>query len=402
MGLVRQKIQFQSQGVSLSGLLESPQRSARAYALFAHCFSCSKDIAAAARISRQLVDLGFAVLRFDFTGLGHSEGEFENTNFSSNVDDLIAAATFLRDEYAAPQLLVGHSLGGRAVLSAASRIAEVRAVATIGAPADAHHVSKQFAVKIDEIKENGVAEVELAGRPFTIKKQFLDDICESNQDIEHLRKPILVMHSPIDATVSIEQAELIYRRAKHPKSFVTLDNANHLLTDKADAAYAAQVIASWSARYIELEGDQREFPAAKKGEVLVHEENHRFTRQLVSDHHQWLADEPPGIGDNRGPDPYEHLLAALGACTSMTLRMYANRKKIPLDDVVVNLRHSREHGEDCQHCDEQSKKVDLLHREVTLKGNLSAEQRQRLMEIADRCPVHQTLENKIVIKTNLV
>ncbi|WP_394210428.1 bifunctional alpha/beta hydrolase/OsmC family protein [Enterovibrio calviensis] len=399
----RSKVTFVSGNNILAGMLETPEHTARGYALFAHCFTCGKDVAAASRISRALVNIGFAVLRFDFTGLGGSDGDFANTNFSSNVNDLVAAGDFLREHYQAPLLLIGHSLGGRAVLSAAQRIPEVSAVATIGAPADAEHVVKQFSADVGKIDADGEAEVSLAGRPFTIKKQFLDDIRTENDDIESLRVPLLVMHSPIDSVVSIREAEKIYLRAKHPKSFVTLDTADHLLTNKDDAQYVAELIAAWSHRYIDLASPIKESSTSiKRGEVLVTEHNKQFTRTIQTDHHQWFADEPVDFGgDNLGPDPYEHLLAGLGACTSMTLRMYANRKNLPLDDVKVTLSHSRQYGDDCEHCDDEHSKVEVLAREIALFGNLTDDERQRLLEIADKCPVHKTLESKIVITTAL-
>ncbi|OEE58929.1 osmotically inducible protein C [Enterovibrio norvegicus FF-454] len=399
----RSKVTFVSGNNILAGMLETPEHTARGYALFAHCFTCGKDVAAASRISRALVNIGFAVLRFDFTGLGGSDGDFANTNFSSNVNDLVAAGDFLREHYQAPLLLIGHSLGGRAVLSAAQRIPEVSAVATIGAPADAEHVVKQFSADVEKIDADGEAEVSLAGRPFTIKKQFLDDIRTENDDIESLRVPLLVMHSPIDSVVSIKEAEKIYLRAKHPKSFVTLDTADHLLTNKDDAQYVAELIAAWSHRYIDLASPIKESSTSiKRGEVRVTEHNKQFTRTIQTDHHQWFADEPVDFGgDNLGPDPYEHLLAGLGACTSMTLRMYANRKNLPLDDVKVTLSHSRQYGDDCEHCDDEHSKVEVLAREIALFGNLTDDERQRLLEIADKCPVHKTLESKIVITTAL-
>ena len=398
----RSKIEFNSHGHKLAGLLESPTGGVSHFALFAHCFTCGKDIAAASRIARALVAKGVAVMRFDFTGLGNSDGDFANTNFSSNVADLVAAADFMRQQYRAPALLVGHSLGGAAVLNAAHRIAECKAVVTIGAPADASHVSKQFACDLDKIAQQGEAEVLLAGRPFTIKKQFLDDIAQSDSaHIAALKPALLVMHSPLDDTVSIAQAEKIYTAAKHPKSFVSLDTADHLLSDKQDAEYVAETIAAWSSRYISeqplVAQTQAHVPA---GQVLVTEKNANFTRNVFSDSHYWLADEPSKVGgDNLGPDPYEHLLAALGTCTSMTVRMYANRKQWPLEDISVTLSHQRKHGKDCAECDEEHKQIDVLAREISFKGALSDEQRARLLEIADKCPVHKTLLSKIVITT---
>ncbi len=402
----REKINFNGHdGSSLAGLAEYPEGNIRSYALFAHCFTCGKDIAAASRIARALASSGIAVLRFDFTGLGNSDGDFANTNFSSNVQDLVAAADYMRKHMQAPGIIIGHSLGGTAVLKAASSIAEAKGIVTIGAPATARHVVKQFKCDIDKISENGEAEVDLAGRSFTIKKQFLDDISE--QGIEHvanLRKALLVFHSPIDTVVSIGEAEKIYRTAKHPKSFVSLDTADHLLTKSSDANYVAGMIASWAVRYVDAAQSAAE-PLAPvgKGSVRVEELNHVFMQTVRSDSHEWLADEPTAMGgNNRGPDPYEHLLAALGACTSMTLRMYANRKKWPLEHVAVELEHGRSHGQDCEHCDAEHRQVDVIRRQIRLDGDLDEQQRRRLLEIADRCPVHKTLHNKIVVETSIV
>lgn len=397
----RRKITFKSNGHQLAGLLEQPENNTQGYAIFAHCFTCGKDILAASRISSQLVALGFAVLRFDFTGLGSSEGDFSNSNYSSNVDDLVAAADYLREAFEAPSLLIGHSLGGRAVLSAAHRIPETAALVTIGAPAESSHVIKQFAADVDHINEHGEAHVSLAGRPFKIKKQFLDDVDKTHDDVDQLRIPLLVLHSPVDTTVSIQQAEKIYQRAKHPKSFISLDTADHLLSKKNDAQYAASVIAAWAGKYIQTIQSKPVTKNVSKGEVLISEKNQRFTREVFSDSHQWLADEPAGIGDDLGPDPYEHLLAALGTCTSMTLRMYANRKKLPLNDVNITLRHFRLHGDDCEQCDEKNPSIDVIDREIELIGELDESQRQSLLRIADRCPVHKTLEGKLDIRSQL-
>ncbi len=401
----REKINFTGHdGSTLAGLAEYPEGSITSYALFAHCFTCGKDIAAASRIARALASRGIAVLRFDFTGLGNSDGDFANTNFSSNVQDLIAAANYMREFMGAPSIVIGHSLGGTAVLKAAKDIAQAKGIVTIGAPATAQHVAKQFKCDIDRISELGEAEVDLAGRTFTIKKQFIDDINAQGVDhVRSLKKALLVFHSPIDTVVSISEAEKIYHAAKHPKSFISLDTADHLLSKSTDASYVAAMIASWAEKYIE-EGQQ---PAEKtvpvaKGEVRVEERNHVFTQCVRSDSHEWLADEPTAMGgNNSGPDPYEHLLAALGACTSMTLRMYANRKKWPLEHVSVELQHGRSHGEDCEHCDDEHQQVDVIRRQIRLDGDLDEDQRVRLLEIADRCPVHKTLHNKIVVETSV-
>ena len=401
----KSRIEFPgSDGANLSGLLEHPGGQTRAYALFAHCFTCGKDIASASRISRALVSKGYAVLRFDFTGLGSSDGDFANTNFSSNVEDLVLAADYLKNNWQAPHLLIGHSLGGTAVLKAAQRIPEATGVVTVGSPADASHVAKQFACDIEAIEQRGEAEVDLAGRRFTIKKQFLDDIHEQEMDhISSMNKALLVMHSPIDVTVSINEAEKIYRAAKHPKSFISLDNADHLLTKKPDAEYVAETISAWAARFVTadelIKQGQVDLP---HGELLVEERDGSFTQNVSSDSHFWLADEPVSVGGkNLGPDPYEHLLAALGTCTSMTLRMYAKHKKWPLKQVKVQLRHQRQHGEDCQHCDDEHAKVEVIDREISISGDLDQEQRARMLEIADRCPVHKTLHGKIVVNSVL-
>ena len=402
----REKISFKGHDESiLAGLVEFPEGEVSGHALFAHCFTCGKDIAAASRIARALARQGIVVLRFDFTGLGNSDGDFANTNFSSNVQDLIAAANTMRETFGAPEIIIGHSLGGTAVLKAASEIKEARAVVTLGAPASAEHVAKQFQCDLDKIRDQGEAEVNLAGRTFTIKEQFIADI--SDQGIEHvtqLKKALLVCHSPIDTVVSINEAEKIYRAAKHPKSFVSLDSADHLLSQSADANYVAGIIASWASKYIELPAQgERTATNVNKGAVRVSERNHIFTQDVQSDSHEWLADEPTAVGgNNSGPDPYEHLLAALGTCTSMTLRMYANRKNWPLEHVVVDLQHGRSHGEDCEHCDDEHQQVDVIKRELRLSGELDETQRSRLLEIADRCPVHKTLHNKIVVETDLV
>jgi putative redox protein len=399
---MRQKVEFTSNNETLAGLLEVPDQPARAYVLFAHCFTCGKDVAAASRISRFLVQKGFAVFRFDFTGLGNSDGDFANTNFSSNTDDLIAAANYLRDNYQAPTLLIGHSLGGAAVLAMASNVDEVKAVVTIGAPFEASHVVHNFHASISEIETTGKADVMLAGRKFTIKKQFLDDIKSHSTDhIKNLNKALLVMHSPLDSTVDIADAESIYKTAKHPKSFVSLDNADHLLTKAVDSEYAAETIAGWASRY--LPKDEVINPNVNKGHVMVSEVDHKFQQSVFSDHHHWYADEPYNVGgSNTGPDPYEHLLAALGACTAMTIRMYATRKKLALEHVDVSLFHSRDYLDDASHAGDKPQQVENLHRHIQLTGDLTDEQKARLMEIADRCPVHRTLHNNPQVITKLI
>jgi putative redox protein len=404
MNNMRKKVEFPgSNNVMLAGLLELPGAELSAIALFAHCFTCGKDIASASRISRALVSRGIGVMRFDFTGLGGSDGDFSNTNFSSNIEDLVAAADYLRDNFQPPTILIGHSLGGTAVLNAAAQVPESTGVVTIGSPADAEHVVKQFCSDVDQINKEGYAEVDLAGRKFTVKKQFIDDAKAQSSIVgADLKKALLVFHSPVDNIVSIKEAEKIYHRAKHPKSFISLGNADHLLTNKQDAEYVASTIATWAVRLVESSSVVNQVESnVNRGELLVEEQNHDFTRNMITDHHFWLADEPVDVGGaNLGPDPYEHLLAALGSCTSMTLRMYANRKDLKLDDVRVSLSHTRQHGEDCAHCDEENAQIGVLRRTISLKGDLTEKERQRLLQIADRCPVHRTLEGKIVIETH--
>ncbi len=399
---MRRRVEFESNGTLLNGALELPEGDARCYALFAHCFTCGKDLAAASRIARALTRSGIAVLRFDFTGLGNSDGDFANTNFSSNLQDLLAAADFLRRHYTAPRLLIGHSLGGAAVLAMADRIPEASAVVTIGAPYRADHVLHHFRAAVDDIATFGEAEVDLAGRRFRIKQQFIEDLQRHPPEaIGRLGKALLIMHAPLDAIVPIAEAEKIYREAKHPKSFVSLDDADHLLTRREDADYVAATIAGWASRYLPG-GESPPRRSVPAGHLVVEEKNHVFTQHVYSDSHHWLADEPVAVGGaNSGPDPYEHLLAALGACTAMTLRMYASHKKLPLAHVAVELFHNREYIDDCEHCDESPRQLEVIERRITLRGDLSDQQRSRLLEIANRCPVHRTLHAELDVRTTL-
>ncbi|MFT4653994.1 MAG: uncharacterized OsmC-like protein/fermentation-respiration switch protein FrsA (DUF1100 family) [Kangiellaceae bacterium] len=399
---MRQKVEFISGNHTLSGLLEIPQSNIKFYALFAHCFTCGKDVAAASRISRALTAKGIAVLRFDFTGLGNSDGDFANTNFSSNIQDLVAAADFLRKEYDAPKLLIGHSLGGAAVLGVAQQVPESMAVVTIGSPWEAAHVAHNFAAHIDDIEEQGEAEVSLGGRKFTIQKQFLDDINSyQTGHIAKLRKALLVMHSPADKIVKISEAEKIYQAALHPKSFVSLDNADHLLSNKDDSEYAAEVIAAWASRYVPT-NNQSYHSTVAQGHVLVEEKDHQFTQHVSTNSHYWLADEPVKVGGkNTGPDPYEHLLAGLGACTSMTLRMYAQRKKLPIEHIKVELTHTRSYQDDCENCEQQNG-IEAIVRNISFIGDLNDQQKMRFLEIADKCPVHKTLHNNVAVVSRLV
>ncbi len=400
MRLVSRKFSFESSsGLELAGRLELPAYQPRATALFAHCFTCSKDSHAALKISRSLAARGIAVLRFDFTGLGSSEGDFANTNFSSNVDDLVSAAAALKAAFSAPNILLGHSLGGAAVLAAATRIPELQGVATINAPSDPSHVQHLFADTMDEIERDGEATVELAGRRFCIQRQFLDDVSQAalSGEIAKMRTPLLVFHAPRDQLVGIENARAIFDAAKHPKSFVSLDDADHLLTNERDAEYVAGVLVSWAERFLPPASAE----SLPHGEVLVREEGEgRYLQRVIMGAHSSIADEPREAGGNdAGPSPYELLLAALGACTSMTLRMYAEHKKLPLERVSVKLSHQKVHAKDCANCETQEGKIDLIEREIALHGDLDEATRQRLLQIADRCPVHRTLHSEVVVKT---
>ena len=393
-------------GHDLAARLDLPEGAIKATAIFAHCFTCSKDIPAARRISSRLAAMGIAVLRFDFTGLGHSEGEFANTHFSSNVGDLLAAAAHLGERGMAPAMLIGHSLGGAAVLKAAAKMPSVRAVVTLGAPADPGHVVHNFGAALDDIRRDGMAEVSLAGRPFTIKKAFLDDVAETSvlDTVAGLKRALLVLHAPADATVGIENAAEIFTAAKHPKSFVTLDDADHLISRAEDAEYAADVIAAWSARYLDLIQDAPR-DGAPEGVVRVSESDPGSFLQDISvgPRHHMLADEPASVGgSNLGPTPYQMLSAGLGACTSMTIRMYARRKGWPLRHVSVDVIHDKIHATDCAECETTEGRIDNFRRLIRLDGDLDDDQRARLMEIADRCPVHRTMEAEIHITTEAV
>lgn len=405
-----------SQGHELAARLDLPAGPPLAFALFAHCFTCGKDVKAASRIATALTDQGFGVLRFDFTGLGRSEGEFANTNFTSNTEDIVAAANWLRSAHQAPQLLVGHSLGGAAVLAVADDIEEVRAVATIGAPCDPEHVTGVFSDSVDEINEAGEADVELAGRTFTIRRQFLDDL-RDQVIVDRLatsKKAHLVLHSPIDNTVGIENAARIFGAARHPKSFVALDGADHLLTDPGDAAFAASMIAGFAGRYVEDQSGALAAPAASAPVVVAETAQGPFLNHAVVGRHRLLADEPESIGGfDAGPAPYDFLGIALGSCTSMTLRMYADRKKLPLDRVTVEVSHDKVHADDCVECADndnvfaeiasgRATMIDRFERVITLDGDdLTDDDKKRLLAIADKCPVHRTLESASAIATRL-
>ena len=405
--IITEKVEFPgSEGHTLAARIERPaQGPVRGWALFAHCFTCGKDFVAARRISRALAGCGLAVLRFDFTGLGASGGEFSATTFSSNVGDLVAGADWLRKNHGAPRVLVGHSLGGAAVLAAAGEIPEVAAVATIGAPSDPAHVRRHFDDADKEIAAEGQARVRVGGQDLTIGRDFLDDIerWDLLARVRRLRAALLVLHGPLDAVVPIEHARRLFEAAKHPKSFVSLDAADHLLAEEADSYYVATVLSAWVSRYLprpaQQEGRDEEGPAP--GEVEVRENGTgTFANDVRAGRHVLAADEPESSGGtDTGPGPYEYLLAGLGACTSMTLRMYARHKKLPLERVAVTLRHDRVHADDCADCEHTEGKIDLIERRIAITGDLTDEQRARMLEIADRCPVHRTLTGQIEIRT---
>lgn len=390
-------------GDMLAARLDMPEGPHLATALFAHCFTCSKDIAAARRISGRLAMMGIAVLRFDFTGLGHSGGEFANTSFTTNARDLEFAATYLAGRDMAPSLLIGHSLGGAAVLRAAGKIDSVRAVVTIGAPFDPGHVTHNFSDALEQIASDGQAEVDLGGRPFTISQEFVQDVTSERLEpaIAGLKRALLVMHAPRDSVVDISNATRIFTTAKHPKSFVTLDDADHLISRPRDAEYAAEVIAAWAGRYLHLRPPAPP-PGAPEGVIRVSEADQSgFLQDVQSgpDHHM-LADEPKAYGgSNRGMSPYGFLAAGLGACTSMTIRMYARRKGWPLDHVSVDVRHDKVHAQDAS--SGSTDKIDTFRRRITLEGDLTEDQRAKLLQIADKCPVHRTLERGATVVTEL-
>ncbi len=404
----RENLKFPgSRGGQLAARLESPETEPTAYALFAHCFTCSKDIKAAGWISRALVERGIAVLRFDFTGIGESEGDFADTDFSSNLDDLVAAADFLRREREAPRLLVGHSLGGAAVLAAAERIPEARVLATIGAPSDTEHLRDTLLRLSPELDAKGEAAIDLGGgHAFRIRKELLDDLAEDHLQgvLGNLHKPLIVFHSPVDNTVGIQNAKRIFEAAKHPKSFISLGTADHLLSDERDARYVGEILGASAARYLEKAAPEIETlpEVGVLGEVTVIEVS-GLTQRIEARRHRLVADEPTEAGGaDAGPTPYDLLVAALGACTSMTLRLYANLKKLPLEGIRVKLRHSKVHALDCAECETRDGKLDRIEREIEVLGPLTDAQRQKLLEIADKCPVHRTLKAEIHMPTRLI
>lgn len=409
------RFEFESSlGDKLSARIEIPDSAPRAFAIFAHCFTCSKNVKAASRISRELARQGIAVIRFDFTGLGNSEGDFSNTNFSSNVDDLVSAAKAIETIYQAPSLLIGHSLGGTAALMAASKIDSIKAVATIGSPADPEHVTKLFGNALESINEHGEHEVKLAGRTFNIKKQFVDDVNNSmmKKALAQLDCASIIYHSPQDELVDIDQAKQIYGRLNHPKNFISLDGADHMLSAERDSEFVAKTLATWADRYLEQSPATTESHSSASHDsnrpapgVVKVQEIEGFTQRVTTADHVIPADEPTQVGGaNTGMTPYDLLLAALGTCTAMTLRMYANHKGLVLESIEVNLSHHRIHAKDCADCESETGQISKIEKEILLTGELTDEQVSRMNEIADRCPVHRTLvsEKKIETQTKRV
>ncbi len=401
-----QKVTFKNkEGQTLVGRLELPvDQHPHNFVLFAHCFTCNKNLSAIRNIGKELTSNGFGVLRFDFTGLGESEGDFANTNFSGNVEDLLVAADYLEQHFSSPTLLVGHSLGGAAVIFAAEKIPSVKAIATIGAPASPTHVRHLLKSSIDEIESEGKATINLSGRDFTIKKQFLDDL-ETNplpETVKNLRKALLIMHSPQDNTVGIKNAEEIYVAAHHPKSFVSLDGADHLLMKKEDSIYVGKVIAGWAQRYLDINLVQKQ-PNTEHQVVASLDAEDGFTTHMKVGDHYMVADEPSDVGGNEfGPSPYEFVSAGLSACTAMTIQMYAKRKGWQIDNVEVHTSYSKEHAEDCLDCENPNAKIDTFNRAIKLTSDLDEKQIKRVLEIADKCPVHKTLHNETRIITSLL
>ena len=399
-----QKVVFENlRGQSLSGILDLPAAAPLGYALFAHCFTCSKNLKAASNIARALTGAGIAVLRFDFTGLGQSEGEFADTNFSSNVDDLLAAVDYLDREHTLPAILIGHSLGGTAVLQAAAKVDSAVAVVTIGSPSEPAHVAGMFSDSEDTLRERGEATVNLGGRPFLMKQQFLDDLEKQDlgSSIGALRKALLIMHAPLDDVVEIDNASALFVAAKHPKSFVSLDTADHLLSREADSRYAGRVLAAWASRYLPASASP-EAPSADDGEVAATTRAGGFRTEARVAGHRVVADEPRSVGGTGlGPTPYDLLSAALATCTSMTLRMYADHKKLHFESATVRVAHDKIHASDCEDCESGTGKIDEFRRTISLEGNLTDAERARMLEIADRCPVHLTLHGETKVRTTL-
>ncbi|MGA2226039.1 MAG: bifunctional alpha/beta hydrolase/OsmC family protein [Syntrophobacteraceae bacterium] len=402
-----QKLYFKNpDGKRLAARLDLPlDEKPTAFAIFAHCFTCTKNLNAVVNIDRALSMNGIAVLRFDFTGLGESEGDFSETNFSTNVADLIAASDFLKEAYEAPRLLIGHSLGGAAVIQAAEKIPSAEAVSTIAAPSQIHGLFPFIdGPRLEKLEKDGETAINISGRDFKIKKQFIEDLRQNRMEeaIRNLRRPLLIFHSPLDQVVSIDNAAKIFTAARHPKSFISLDKADHLLSNREDSLYVGSVLGAWVSKYLKI--SEKKYPQLDLSDnrVVARTDKTGFRTEIIANGHSLVADEPISVGGaNSGPTPYDLLVSALGACTGMTLRMYADHKKLPLDAVIVRLRHQKIHAEDCQDCEDPKSKIDFIEREIELQGDLDQPAKQKMLEIANRCPVHRTLESRSRIASKL-
>ena len=400
------KVAFKNKaGFKISGRMDLPaDREPLAYALFAHCFTCTKNLKSVAHICRALTDRGFAVLRFDFTGLGESQGDFSETNFSTNIEDLVVAADFMKETFEPPDILIGHSLGGAAVLHAGSSIESAKAIVTIGAPSDPAHIKQSLKDSHLKIKKEGKAEIAIGGKSITVKKQFLDDLekIQMQKAIRKLKKPLLILHSPMDEIVDSENAAIIFKAAFHPKSFISLDKADHLLTDESDAIYAGSVIAAWAEKYVEIREKRKWTTDPEDNRVLARIGQTLYRTDILANGHHLVADEPLAVGGrNSGPSPYDLLVSGLGACTCMTLRMYADRKKWPVESITTTLKHQKIHANECQSCETESGKLDHIDLEIDIKGDIDQEQKKRMLEIAQKCPVHVTLHSETITRTAL-
>ncbi|WP_019038548.1 bifunctional alpha/beta hydrolase/OsmC family protein [Psychroflexus tropicus] len=405
MGL--EKVTFQNKnGEDLIGRLQFPdEQHAKAYAIFAHCFTCGKNLKVIREISTALTKLGIAVLRFDFTGLGQSDGDFEETNFSHDIEDLIEASNFLKQNYEAPKLIIGHSLGGTAALFASQKIDSLKAIVSIASPSQPSHVEELIVRSTKEGSagdDSNSVEISLGGKDFTIKKQFLDDIKSKDTAsfLGDLKIPYLIMHSPQDRIVSIDNAEDLYKWSHHPKSFISLDKADHLLNTNVDASYIGSLIGHWSSNSLELTKDKNTAMESESQSAAVLNNEDKFTTQMKVGDFEMIGDEPESYGGhNFGPAPYDFLTAGLAECTAMTLHVYARQKKWALKEVKVHVDYEKKKIEDE---DGKAIKKDFISKKIEILGDLDEDQKKRLVEIGERCPVNRTLHSEIEISSELI
>lgn len=409
-----------ARGQKLAAQLDLPvDGQATSVALFAHCFTCGKDLIAAKNISRALTAEGFGVLRFDFTGIGQSEGSFEDSSFSQDVDDIVFLVEELAKQELKVELLIGHSLGGAAVVQAVSRLPKIKALVTIGAPASPSHVTHLFESAIDEIKEEGAAKVMLAGRPFKVGKKLLDDLQEQKivGCLKNFEGAYLNLHAPEDAYVSIDNATALFKMAHHPKSYISLDGMDHLLSNPKDSLRVGKLVATWVDSFIfgdielaknnsdtEHEAFQKINPHNDQVAALLPKDDAYTTLIKMGDTHRLISDEPTSLGGNDlGPTPYELLSAGLASCTAITIKMYAQRKEWPLEDVHVYIEHSKIDAPEEHKAAAQNRKIDHFKRIIKLDGpDLDDDQKARLLDIANKCPVHRTLHMPVVTSTEEV